>query len=203
MSNTPLPPLDPAFKEQLNQFNRFGEMPATTGYLPTTQPSQKRQLPIDADEPLPLGVAEDEIMSTNEPPMITLLIGQCEIKRLFVDNRCLRNIIFASTLARMQQEWDRVKVPTELASLPDGTTHQVVGKVILAVKPAKWPRSTPRRMLFSIVEADSIYNGVLGMSLQGYLGLFLMQGGIDLGNAILPQDPMTEEPVRAPHQEGV
>ena len=161
MSNTPLLPLDPAFKEQLNQFNRFGEMPATTGNLPTTQPSQKRQLPIDADEPLPLGVAEDEILSTKEPPMITLLIGQCEVKRLSVDNRCLRNILFTSTLARMQQEWDRVKVPTELASLPDGTTHQVVGKVILAVKPAKWPRSTPRRMLFSTVEADSIYNGVL------------------------------------------
>src|SRR3954470_12583036 len=26
MSNTPAPPLDPAFKEQLNQLNQFGEM---------------------------------------------------------------------------------------------------------------------------------------------------------------------------------
>ena len=52
------------------------------------------------------------------------------------------------------------------------------------------------------------------MSLQGYLGLFLTRGGIDLGNAILPhvgdaqqetdqEDPIAEEPERASHQEGV
>src|SRR5438270_3629584 len=134
-------------------------MSATTDNRPTTQPNRKRPLLIDADETLPFELAEDEVLSTKKPLMITLLMGQCEVKRLSVDNRCLRNILFTSTLARMKQEWDKVEGPIELTSLPDGTTHQVVGKVILAVKPAKWTRATPRRMLFSVVEADSIYNG--------------------------------------------
>src|SRR3954466_1068444 len=187
-------------------------MSATTDNCPTAQPNRKRPLPKDADETLLLELIEDEVLLTKKPLMITLLIGQCEVKRLSVDNRCLRNILFTSTLARMQQGWDKVEGPIELTSLPDGTTHQVVGKVILAVKPAKWTRVTPRRMLFSVVEADSIYNEILGMSLQGYLGLFLTQGGTDLSRAVLPsissvqheadqENPLKEEPDRARSQE--
>src|SRR3954469_18174209 len=187
-------------------------MSATTDNRPTAQPNRKRPLPEDVDETLLLELTEDEVLLTKKPLMITLLIGQCKVKRLSVDNRCLRNILFTSTLAKMQQEWDRAEEPTELTSLPDGTAHQVVGKVILAVKPAKWLRSTSRRMLFSILEADSIYNGILGMSLQGYLGLFLTRGGTDLSSAILPHisnvqqeadqsDALGEEPDEAHRQE--
>src|SRR3954470_18863344 len=183
-------------------------MSATTDNRSTAQPNRKRPLPEDADETLLLELTEDEVLLTKKPLMITLLIGQCEVKRLSIDNRCLRNILFTSTLARMQQGWDKVEGPMELTSLPDGTTHQVVGKVILAVKPAKWTRATPRRMLFSVVEADYIYNGILGMSLQGYLGLFLTRGGTGLSSAILPHignvqreteqgDPGAEKPEKA------
>src|SRR5438045_2468794 len=99
MSNTPAPPLDSAFNERSSQPSQVEERPATTNGLPATQPSRKRLLPMDADESLPFGVAEDEVLLTKGLPTITLLIGQCEVKRLSIDNRCLRNIIFTSTLA--------------------------------------------------------------------------------------------------------
>src|SRR3954466_5369014 len=56
-------------------------------------------------------------------------------------------------------------------------------------------------MLFSIVEAESAYNGILGMSLQGYFGLFLTRGGTDLSASTLPnigsvqQEVSQEEPM--------
>src|SRR3954471_12602579 len=92
------------------------------------------------------------------------MIDGYEVKRLSVDNRCLHNILFVNILEQMYQEWDRIDKPTEFVSLPEGTTYPVVGKIIMAVVPKKWPESTSKRILFSIVEATSIYNGILGVS---------------------------------------
>src|SRR4051812_13567998 len=109
-----------------------------------TQPSHKRPSHTNMEDgppskmEKPLVHLRDETLLNKIPPTITLMVGECEVKRLSVDNRCLRNILFVSTLEKMHQEWDRMDKPTEFVSLPDNTIHLVVGKIILAVVPTKW-----------------------------------------------------------------
>src|SRR4051812_7147761 len=88
-----------------------------------TQSAHKRSSPVGMEEGPPSKVArpldqeEGEILLNKRPLTITLMLGECEVKRLSVDKRCHRNVIFASTLEKMCQEWDREDQPTESISL--------------------------------------------------------------------------------------
>ncbi|XP_073278738.1 uncharacterized protein [Primulina huaijiensis] len=98
----------------------------------------------------------------NDALVVTAIIANYDVARIFIDNGCSVNILFKSTLDQMKVEgveFDPVSTP-----LYGFAGHAIppLGQITLPLSLGRDPRRVTKIITFTVVDTPSSYNGILG-----------------------------------------
>ncbi|XP_074352147.1 uncharacterized protein LOC141691314 [Apium graveolens] len=96
--------------------------------------------------------------------VITLIIGNCSVMRVLVDNGAFMDILFHDTFLRMDYN-DFQLTPSDTPAYGfNQVEYQVEGAIQLPVTIGEEPRKATQMLNFQVVKAASTYNAIMGIT---------------------------------------
>ncbi|XP_075475735.1 uncharacterized protein LOC142510596 [Primulina tabacum] len=98
----------------------------------------------------------------NDALLVTLIVANYDVARIFVDTGSSVNILFKRTLDQMKVEgfeFDPVSTPL---SCFIGHAVQTIGQIMLSLYLGTGPHRITKMTCFTVVDSPSLYNGILG-----------------------------------------
>ncbi|XP_073153008.1 uncharacterized protein [Henckelia pumila] len=104
---------------------------------------------------------KDVVVPHNDPLLVTLIIANYDVARIFVDTGSSVNIIFKETLDQMRLEgFELDPITTELYGFT-GHALQPLGQIVLPLSLGNGEQRVTKMACFTVVDAPSSYNGIL------------------------------------------
>ncbi|XP_073138843.1 uncharacterized protein [Henckelia pumila] len=105
---------------------------------------------------------KDVVLPHNDPLLVTLIIANYDVTRIFVDTGSSVNIIFKETLDQMKLEgFELDPITTELYGFT-GHALQPLGQIVLPLSLGSGEQRVTKMACFTVVDAPSSFNGILG-----------------------------------------
>ncbi|XP_074323409.1 uncharacterized protein LOC141660330 [Apium graveolens] len=98
----------------------------------------------------------------DDPLVITLITGNCPIKRVLVDNGASIDILFHDTFLRIRYTNFQLTYSNAPIDGFNGVECQVEGAIQLLVTVGEEPREVTQMLNFQVVNVASTYNAIIG-----------------------------------------
>uniref|UniRef100_A0A1J3HXG1 Retrovirus-related Pol polyprotein from transposon opus n=1 Tax=Noccaea caerulescens TaxID=107243 RepID=A0A1J3HXG1_NOCCA len=94
----------------------------------------------------------------NDPLVIELMIGDCDVSRILIDTGSTVDLIFEETLRKMELQGYRIKPNKKPLTGFSGETTMTVGTIKLPVRVGR----VTKIVKFAVVDKPAIYNAIMG-----------------------------------------
>ena len=121
---------------------------------------QKWPSQVEADHLISFSVADTRgiIMLHNDPLLVNIGIGECQVTKLLIDTGSSFDLIFRDTLDKMGIDLRDMMPASRTLTRFNGSSEQMIGIIHLPV----YAENLTRTVKFSVIRAKVPYNAILG-----------------------------------------
>ncbi|XP_018454115.1 uncharacterized protein LOC108825305 [Raphanus sativus] len=125
---------------------------ATSSRKWPTKPENDHQITFSPDDALGIH------MPHNDPLLVELGIGDCQVTKILIDTGSSVDLIFRDTLDKMGVDTESMKPSSRSLTGFNGSSEAMIGTIRLPV----YACGTTRTVKFSVVDSKAPYNAILG-----------------------------------------